>query len=119
MPKFVDRRAASWLDTVLIMAAHSVRDLAAGDSTLASLLSVVPTSSPSADSMDVDASAAVADEEEESAEAKPPAKEVTEIVPEQDVYLRLLSGLVLLDTKDLAKVRLSHRPPSDASLGLN
>lgn len=54
--------------------------------------------------MDVDAAAATVDDNEEPAEAKPPAKEVTEIVPEQNVYLRLLSGLVLLDAKDLTKV---------------
>lgn len=60
--------------------------------------------------MDVDTSAAAVAaapaDEAEPAEAKPPAKEVTEIVPELDVYLRLLAGLVLLDAKDLAKVRL-------------
>lgn len=74
--------------------------------TLASLLSLVPTSSPSADSMDVDTSAAAADPSPSTSETKPPAKGGTEIVPEQDVYLRLLAGLVLLDGKSLDKVRL-------------
>lgn len=74
--------------------------------TLASLLSLLPTASPSADSMDVDTSAAAADPSPSTSETKPPAKEVTEIVPEQDVYLRLLAGLVLLDGKSLDKVRL-------------
>lgn len=53
--------------------------------------------------MDVDASATATDEEPATAAKPPPAKEVTEIVPEQDIYLRLLAGLVLLDAKELAK----------------
>jgi hypothetical protein len=59
--------------------------------------------------MDVDPSSTPAptssDSTETPAHSNKPKKEVTEILPENDVYFRLLVILVLIDSKETEKVR--------------
>ncbi|CDZ97848.1 26S proteasome regulatory complex, subunit RPN3/PSMD3 [Phaffia rhodozyma] len=91
-------------------------------STASSLASILPEAPASEESMDIDASSAPAEPASSSSAtvaASSKEKEVTEILPEADVYLRLLVTLVLIDTKALDKAEKVAHETVDLIQSLN